>query len=460
MARRLGLRTRLVALVAVGATTVTTVAALALYSDLSDEVSDGITTELGVRMADLTADLDDPTAAATQRPVVGQVVDRSGRVLVPQGAAPILTAGELSIARDRQLVRDRAVAGIGEDARVLAQPLDATDHDPVVGVTATSTAPLTHVRDRLVLVLLVATPALTAAVTLTAWLLSGAALRPVRRMARRAETISMTAAGERLPQPAGHDEIAELGHTLNAMLQRIEATIAHERAFIDDASHELRTPLAVLRGELELALQDDDVASINRGVASSLEETDRLVGLAENLLTLARADAGRAPGEAPVCELTTSVRDALARMPRRRDVEVAIDGADAPVAGPPEWIDQIATNLLANALDHATSAVRVEVSPVDGGHRLSVADDGPGFPADVLPRAFDRFTRGDGARGRGGTGLGLAIVSAITSALGGEARASNGPPLGGARVEVTLPAPRPDRDPHRALTTDPSTSTT
>lgn len=437
--RRVGLRVRLVALVAIGATAVTTLAALALYRDLSGEVSDAITAELRVRLADLAADLDDPTAFATQRPVIAQVIDPSGEVTLPDGARALLSSDELATALDGALVVDRAVPGIGGEARILAEPLETSSGGRVVGVAATSTAALEHTRDRLVLVLLVASPVLTAAVTLTAWVLAGAALRPVRRMARRAESISMAAPGERLPQPPGHDEIAELGHTLNAMLERIESTIAHERAFIDDASHELRTPLAVLRGELELAAGDDDLTSIQRGVRSSLEETDRLARLAENLLTLARADAGGTSHSPPV-NLTEVARVAAARLGARPTITLRVDGPDAMVPGPTEWIDRIVTNLLVNALDHANHTVHVQISPVEAGCHLSVVDDGPGFPADLLPRAFDRFTRGDGARGRGGTGLGLAIVAALARGLGGEVHARNGPPLGGAHLEVTLPS--------------------
>ena len=277
MLRRFSLRVRLSALVALGATTVTTVAALALYTALNGAVSDAITTELRVRMADLASDVRAPDpGAVTQRPVIAQVIDRDGTVLTPNGASPILTTDELAAATERDSLTERHVEDVGE-SRILFRVLDVAGRDPVVGVTATSIAPLNHVRDRLVLVLLVATPALTAAVTLAAWLLAGAALRPVRRMGRRAETISLTEPRERLPLPPGDDEIAELGRTLNAMLERIETTVAHERAFIDDASHELRTPLAVLRGELELAIEEADLATVRIGIASALEETDRLI---------------------------------------------------------------------------------------------------------------------------------------------------------------------------------------
>jgi signal transduction histidine kinase len=392
----------------------------------------------------------------TQRPVIAQVIDPSGQVILPEGARSLLSTGELATALDRELLVDRGVTGIGGDARILAQPLVVTSHGRVVGVTATSTAALEHVRNRLVLLLVVASPALTAAVTLTAWVLAGAALRPVQRMAHRAETISMAAPGERLPQPPGHDEIAELGRTLNAMLERIESTIAHERAFIDDASHELRTPLAVLRGELELALNDDDFLAVQQGLRSSLEETDRLARLADDLLMLARADAGQA-SEATPANLTEAARVAGSRLGKRPNVTLTVLGQDAMVPGPAAWVDRIVTNLIVNALDHAHRAVSVEVSSNDTGHCLTVADDGPGFPADLLARVFDRFIRGDSARGRGGTGLGLAIVAALARSLGGEVHAGNGPPLGGARVEVTLPAAQPATS-HTPLTPQPPPS--
>jgi signal transduction histidine kinase len=426
----------------VGATAVLTTAALVLYHEVTSEVSDAITAELEVRLADLVADLDDPAgAAATQRPVVAQAIDATGKVLVPAGATPLLTDAELTAALDGELLVDRPVPGIGDDARVLARRLDEGRGRLVVGVTATTTAPLKHVRNRLVVILLVAGPALTAALALTEWVLAGAALRPVRRMAERAETISMTAPGERLPVPPGGDEIAELGRTLNAMLARIEATIARERAFIDDASHELRTPLAVLRGEIELAAQDDDPPTIKQGLHSALEATDRLTRLGDNLLTLARADAGQLRAALTEVDLLDAVRTAVARIPCPDGVTLAVEGTPVTVRGEPEWIDRVVANLVSNAVRHARSRVRVTLDVTADGVRLTVADDGPGFPDELLPRAFDRFSRGDGARSPGGIGLGLAIVASIMGGLGGATRAGNGPPLGGARVEATFPQP-------------------
>jgi two-component system OmpR family sensor kinase len=440
----MSLRARLAGVVALGATAVLALGSLALYWDLSGEVSDAITAELEVRVADLDTALAGSGTPTDQSPVVGQTVDERGSVLAPEGMPRLLTDEELAIALERELLVDRAVPGVGRRARLLAHRIHTEGDEPVVGVAATSTAPLEGARNRLLAILLVAGPGLIGAITFTAWMLVGAALRPVQRMAARAQTISMSAPGERLPQSARHDEIARLGRTLNQMLARIEATIGHERSFIDDASHELRTPLAALRGELELALDDlGDPEAIAAGLRSALEETDRLARLSENLLTLARADAGQLPAGSATTDLLVAARAAVARVTHCDEIEVTVAGGPAIVRGDADRIERIIVNLLTNAVTHARRRVSVEVSAAHRGAQLLVADDGPGFPPELLPVVFERFTRADCARGRGGTGLGLAIVISLVATVGGDVRARNGPPLGGACIDVTFPPVRP-----------------
>jgi signal transduction histidine kinase len=449
LARRLSLRTRLALLAGVGAMVVLSVGALLLYQNISGELSRAITDELTIRMGDLAANVERGTIPTAPSSVLTQVVGRGGVVLSPRRAASVLTADELARGLRGEIVVDREVTGVGEHARLLARPIERPGAGNVVGVVATSTAPLIRARDRLTVVLVVAGPLLAAAIAAAAWILTGAALRPVRRMTSEAATISMTETGARLPQPAGEDEIAELGRTLNGMLARIETTIAHERAFIDDAAHELRSPIAVLRGELELAADDPgDTVAVSHGLASALEETDRLSRLSEDLLTLARADAGQlAPSDATT-EVLDAARAAVGRFRRRDDVTIEVSGERLVVRSDPLWIRQIVTNLVANADRHAKSCIVVSTSVSGERGRLVVADDGAGFPPDLLPQAFDRFTRGDGARSRagGGAGLGLAIVASLTHALGGVVSATNGPPLGGACVVVDLPLVPPNPD--------------
>ena len=438
----LSLRARLAILTAAGGALILTVGVLALYHDLTGEVSAAITTELRIRADDVAHDVEVP-GVVRARPVIAQVLTTTGETLFPPGAEPLLTAKEVAAATRHQLVVDGPIPGVGTHARLLARPVRTGRYGPVVVAAATTTEPLERARDRLRLILGVAGPALIATTALVAWLLARAALRPVRRMARDAATISLHERGRRLPEPPGRDEIAELGITLNQMLSRIEASIAHERAFIDDASHELRSPIAVARGELELAAQDlrdpVDLDAARAGVDSALEETNRLARITEDLLTLARVDAGQLPPGTAACDLLSAARAAADRLPGAAGIEVR--GAPVTVQADPIWIDRIFTNLITNAAHYARHRILVEVTRRDGLAVLVVADDGPGFPDLLLPRAFDRFVRGDGGRGaRGGTGLGLAIVASLAGALGGQARATNGPPLGGARVEVILPA--------------------
>jgi two-component system, OmpR family, sensor kinase len=441
LARRVSLRTRLAALAAVGAMIVLSIGALLLYRDISGKLSGAITDELTIRLDDLAANVEEGVMPS-EPGFVTQVVGRDGDVLSPTGAAPVLTAAEFAAASRGEIIVDREVPGIGEHARLLARPIDGPGAEEVVGVVATSTAALAQARERLTIVLAVAGPVLAAAVGAAAWVVTGAALRPVRQMTNEAATISMAEPGPRLVQPSGDDEIAELGRTLNAMLARIESTVAHERAFIDDAAHELRSPIAVLRGELELAAQDPgDADAVARSLASALEETDRLTHLTEDLLTLARADAGQLASTDATTDLLAVARAGVDRLPQRDDVSIEVAGEPVLVRGDASWISQIVTNLVANADRHAGSRILVSTTRSSGHGRLTVADDGAGFPPELLPRAFDRFSRSDGARSRtrGGTGLGLAIVASLAHALHGTVSATNGPPFGGACIQVELP---------------------
>ncbi len=438
--RRPSLRFRLALLATVGGMAVLTAGAVVLYQDLSRELSDAITRELTVRVADLAAGIESGEVPPGS-PIAAQVIDPGGDVVHPSGAVPLLTDAELARAIHQQIVVDRPVLSIGEDARLLAGPV-TQDGSELVAVAATSTTPLAQARDRLVVVLTIAGPLLAAGIGFAAWALTGVALRPVRRMAGEAARISATSVGRRLPEPAGDDEIAELGRTLNRMLERIDAAVSHERAFIDDAAHELRTPIAVLRGELELASHDEhDPEAMAQSISSALEETDRLTHLTDGLLTLARADAGQLAPGGSTTELLATARNSVRRVPPRDGVTVEVRGEPAIVSGDPESIGPIVTNLVGNAQRFAASRVVVSARRRNGRAELVVADDGPGFPAGLLPRAFDRFVRADTARhgSGGGTGLGLAIVAALARALGGTVSAANGPPLGGARVEVELP---------------------
>ena len=255
-------------------------------------------------------------------------------------------------------------------------------------------------------------------------------------MRRRAEEISATVAGRRLPVPAADDEIARLARTLNEMLARLEAGFERERRFVADASHELRTPLALLKAELELALRQPRVAEeLRAAIASAAEETDRLVRLAEDLLVLARvgrgaaADRGASRSTRASCSTPSRGASSAARGDAGRALEV-----DAP-AGSPRYGDRLRLSrrsATSSTTRSATAAgtVRLERATAERLRRAARERRGGRLPADYLPHAFERFSRDDGGRVRGSTGLGLAIVQAIARAHGGRPRPGTRPTAG------------------------------
>ena len=264
-------------------------------------------------------------------------------------------------------------------------------------------------------------------------------------VATRATAIPGSRPGERLPLAPADDEIRRLGETLNDLLERTDAALARERAFVADASHELRTPLAVLKTELELALRGEhSAAELRAAVVSAGEETDRLVRLAEDLLVIARSDQGGLP----VRRETLAADDLLATIAARHAAAAAERGrhlvADpAPgllVSADRMRMEQALSNLVDNALRHGGGAVRLWARAADGRSELHVSDEGPGLDAALGSRAFDRFARAAAGRSGGGSGLGLAIVRAIARAHGGEAHLDPAPG-GGLDAWISLPAP-------------------
>jgi signal transduction histidine kinase len=331
----------------------------------------------------------------------------------------------------------------GEPVRLLAVPVTAQGHRMVVVVGASlqpREAALTDLRDQL----LIGGPLALALAALAAYFLAAAALRPVERMGERAATISAASPGRRLPVPQADDEIARLGNRLNDMLVRLESALERERTLVANASHELRTPLALMKTEIELALADPTSApELVAALRSAGEETDRLSQLADDLLLLARIDSGTLPlrrSSISVGDLLDSIATRFRRRAddAQREIEVVIP-AGIEVLADRRRLEQALGNLVENALRYGAGTVRLEAVERQGSLELHVIDQGVGFPAGFVSRAFERFSRG--SRDTAGTGLGLAIVAAIADAHGGSASTSNRP-SGGADVALLLPASR------------------
>jgi signal transduction histidine kinase len=261
------------------------------------------------------------------------------------------------------------------------------------------------------------------------WVLVGRTLRPVERIRAEVSSIGLDELGRRVPVPAGDDEIARLAATMNEMLERLDGAHRRQQRFVADASHELRTPLTRMRTELEVPGGDPD--ALRRSVLDDVVTLQRLI---DDLLVLARRDAGASTATRPVDLDEIVLEEARAA----GGVDVSAVSA-AQVRGDPAALRRVVRNLLDNARRHATARVAVAVREDGDVAVVTVDDDGPGIPPDRRAEVFRRFTRLDDARtSAGGSGLGLAIVDAVVTEHGG-AVAIDDSPLGGARVEVRLP---------------------
>jgi signal transduction histidine kinase len=329
--------------------------------------------------------------------------------------------------------------------RVLAIPTRAPNDQKQVVAVADSLALRNSELARLRTLLLIAGPLALLLASLGGYELARAALRPIDRMRSRAEQITEHELSERLPVSEADDEIGALGRTLNAMLDRLEAAVARERRVVSDASHELRTPLTTLRAEVDLALMGDrDKAELRSALESASEEGRRMSRLADDLLVLARADQGRLPLNPQPLPARELLEDAAGRaragaQVRGRSIIVGDVPDGSAVNADPDRAAQALDNLVTNALLYGEGTITLSARS-DGEHvELHVTDEGRGFPDDLLPQAFERFGRGQNARGEeSGSGLGLALVEAVAVAHGGHAEARNRP-SGGADVSIRLP---------------------
>jgi two-component system, OmpR family, sensor kinase len=366
----------------------------------------------------------------------GAVVDTTPRA----GPRAVLAPGELRRALHETVIADRNDSGDAA-VRLLAQSVRNGEGRRVV-VVGESLAERGRALDAVQALLLVGGPVALLVAALVGYGVSAAALAPVETMRRRAAAITAAEQGGRLPVPAADDEIGRLGRTLNEMLARLEGAFSRERAFVSDASHELRTPLAILRTELELALRGPHAREeLEDAVRSAAEETDRLSGLAEDLLVIARSDQGGLPlrvAEVPADDVLGTVARRFVSRARAEGRPVRPEPAPGVrVHADPARLEQALANLVDNALRYGQGSVTLSARAENGTVELHVRDEGEGFPDTFLPRAFERFTRADEARSRGGTGLGLAIAAAIAGAHGGSAHARNAAP--GADVWLALP---------------------
>ncbi|MGX6447869.1 sensor histidine kinase, partial [Patulibacter sp. S7RM1-6] len=259
--------------------------------------------------------------------------------------------------------------------------------------------------------------------------LGNRAMRPVRRMTGTARHIARTRnLGAKMPISKVHDEIAELGGTLQDMLDelaaaqaRVDETLQRQREFVADASHELRTPLTAVQANLELLALSTD-GDDREAAESALRSARRMRRLVADLLLLARMDAARETAREPV-DLDRAILEAVDELePQMHDHDVDLDLEPVTIDGARDELVRMVVNLVGNALRHtpAGTEIRVRLRSAGGRTELVVEDDGPGIPEDLRARIFERFVR-RGGEAAGSTGIGLAIVRAAAQRHGGVA---------------------------------------
>lgn len=284
------------------------------------------------------------------------------------------------------------------------------------------------------------------------WLMAGTALQPIQRITHTAQAIGAERDfGRRVAHQGPADEVGQLAVTFNDMLaelesgyRQLEGALHSQRRFVADASHELRTPLTTVRGNIALLQRTPPIAADERAevLTDTTEEVDRLIRLVNQLLVLARADAGQAlrTDPIPVQSLIEDVcRQAKLLAPR---TEMRCEApADALVQGDRDALKQVLLILVDNALVHTPAGTPVAlIAAVNETHvTFNVRDSGPGIAPDVLPHIFERFYRGQVSRTGRGAGLGLAIARELVEAQGGTLTVQSAPGQGTV-FAATLPA--------------------
>ena len=399
-------------------------------------------------------------AATSGRTVAVIVYDRTLQVAAQNPAdpgLPRLSPDGLHTALGGTRSNPEVVPGSGgQDQLVVGFPVrTGVSTGALCGVAqlSTSMAPLEQVlSDELRLLALGGGVALVLAL-LSGVLLTGRALRPLRRLTSTAERLAGGDLRARSGVEDRPDEVGVLARAFDDMAARIEASFAAQqeseqrtRRFIADASHELRTPVTALKGYIDVIRRGatPDPAALDAALAAMGREAERMRVLVLDLLTLARLDARRSAAPEPV-DLATAVAERLDEglpgLPAevRRELAPAVANVDGAA------LDTVVRNLMTNASKYAPGAVQTWRTWADGDRAwLSVRDEGPGIAAADLPHVFERFYRGEKTRAReeGGSGLGLSIVKGLVEAHGGAVAVASAEGAG-TTVTVSLPQALP-----------------
>jgi two-component system, OmpR family, sensor kinase len=313
-------------------------------------------------------------------------------------------------------------------------------------IVGTSVADVTAALRKLALSLLGIGSAVVGVGLLGGWWLASRAMRPIAEISATAEMIADGDLTRRIDTHGAQSELGRLASLLNHTFERLHDTFEQQAQFTADASHELRTPISVILAQTELALMRERSPGEYREALEACQRSGaQMKAVVNSLLELARLDAGDLDLKPTVIDLAEVLQAAvlfIKPLAEQRQATVLADLESVHAKADGDKLQQVATNLLTNAIKHNPEGgtVRVSLSSEGAEAVIRVSDNGSGIPADVLPRVFERFVRADKARSRpeGSTGLGLSIVKAVVEAHGGTVTASSSESKGSEFV-VRLP---------------------
>ncbi len=370
-------------------------------------------------------------AQITKGEYVAQLLSANGMVLEASGDVPskkpMIPAATISRILNGHHIRDTVTLGKdSERFRVLAVELLKTSNPEII-VVGTSTEDVDNSIDRLLVLLLISVPAALVLAGIGGWLLARKALLPVVQITSKAAEIGVSQLDERIEVPIKTDELGKLAVTLNRMLDRLQHGVEEKRRFIADASHEMRTPLAIMRSEIDVSLSLDNLQpEAIETLKSTRDEVDRMSRIVENMLTLARIDEGRLPllkKPVDIADLARTVAQNMGSLADAKNMSVEVTGESEFVIADPEYLEQVIVNLVENAVKYSQpgGSVTLSVWQSEGEAGITVSDNGPGIPEELLGKVFERFFRVDTSRSRtlGGSGLGLSISEDIIKAHSG-----------------------------------------
>jgi two-component system sensor histidine kinase MprB len=368
-----------------------------------------------------------------------QVILASGTVIkAGNGFALPVSSHDLHIVEvDQNWMRTQVYQGISLRVLTVHRQIDQTGQPVALEISLPLTAAQNELQKLRLAFLLLALGGLGLVIA-GSWVVVRRTMRPVASLTDAAEQIAVTRDLTTRIETFGDDELGRLASSFNTMLDALEKSLGQQRQLILDASHELRTPLASLRTNVEVLhdvdrLSPDQRRSLLDGIVTQLDE---LTGLVADVVELARGDAPEWAQEDVHFDdvVVTAVERARRHWP---NVVFMLESSPVVVRGVPSRIDRAVANLLDNAGKFSPAGAVVDVS-LSGDGVMSVADRGPGVPADAIAHVFDRFYRADEARALPGSGLGLAIVKQVADGHHGSVGLSNRPG-GGTIATLRLP---------------------